>query len=189
MGKYKKIIIILIVIICFLYLKMNSTYTSYESEVNGSVDSAIANWNIKVNDTLITDAVMESIPINTIEWNSTHIREGKAAPGSSGVITLTIDPTTTDVSFDYELTIIDNSVDEKKLLTVTSVTTSFGNLEKNNNSYYGSMKLENIKKGQVIIISISVLWDDHGQDTVVVPSDDVGSDDFIDIDFRAIQKK
>ena len=189
MGKYKKIIIILIVIICFLYLKMNSTYTSYESEVNGSVDSAIANWNIKVNDTLITDAVMEDIPINTVEWDTTHIREGKAAPGSSGVITLTVDPTTTDVSFDYELTIIDNSVDVNKLLTVTSVTATSGDLVKDNNSYHGSMKLEDIQKNQVITILISVLWDDYGQDTVVVPSEDVDGDDFIDIDFRAIQKK
>ena len=129
--KNRIILLITIVAVCFLYLQANSTYTSYESEVIGNVESNIADWKIKVNDSLITTNNTEGINIDTIEWETNHTREGKASPGTSGIITITIDPTTTNVAFDYELTIIDQTVDQKKILTVTSIENTLKPLEKN----------------------------------------------------------
>ena len=42
--KHKMIALVIVILICLLYLKGNSTYTSYESEVTGNVESDIADW-------------------------------------------------------------------------------------------------------------------------------------------------
>ena len=187
--KNRIILLITIVAVCFLYLQANSTYTSYESEVIGNVESNIADWKIKVNDSLITTNNTEGINIDTIEWETNHTREGKASPGTSGIITITIDPTTTNVAFDYELTIIDQTVDQKKILTVTSIENTLKPLEKNENIYRGTMSLAEIKAGKIETLTINVKWEDNGLDTVVVPGEEPTGNDFIEIDFRAIQNQ
>ena len=190
MKKRRTIIILLIVLICIIYLAASTTYTSYESNTSAKVESDIANWNIKVNDTLITTATTQEINIDTINWNTEHIREGTAAPGTSGSLEITIDPTDTDVSFDYELTIIDHTVDENKLLSVTSVTSARNNLTQEGNVYRGTMSLSDIKQGIKEVITVNLLWDDKGDDTVIIPGEEEPTtDDFIELDFRAIQRK
>lgn len=190
MKKRRTIIILLIVLICIIYLATSTTYTSYESNTSAKVESDIASWNIKVNDTLITTATTQEINIDTINWNTEHIREGTAAPGTSGSLEITIDPTDTDVSFDYELTIIDHTVDENKLLSVTSVTSARNNLTQEGNVYRGTMSLSDIKQDIKEVITINLLWDDKGEDTVIIPGEEEPTtDDFIELDFRAIQRK
>ena len=98
--KKRLVITLLIVISCFIYLRQNSTYTSYESEVEGRVEASVANWKIKVNNTLITGEENQAIDINTVEWKTDHTMEGTASPGTGGTITITIDPTTTRVPFE-----------------------------------------------------------------------------------------
>lgn len=189
MNKKKIIGLIAILLVCFLYLKSNSTYTSYESEVSSDVKSEIADWNIKINDTLINGTNENGIDIDTIEWETEHTREGAASPGTSGVITITIDPTTTNVSFDYVLEIIDKTVDESKTLTVTKVESSLQTLSKEENKYKGTMLLKDISQNKKDIIKISAKWEDNGQDTVVEPGDEPTKEDFIEINFKATQKK
>ena len=187
--KNKIIFLVIIVALCFLYLQANSTYTSYESEVTGNVESEIADWKIRVNDTLITTDNTEGINIDSIEWETNHTREGKASPGTSGVITITIDPTTTNVAFDYELTIIDQTVDANKILTVTSIENTLTPLEKDENIYHGTMSLADIKAGKKETLTINVKWEDNGLDTVVVPGEEPTANDFIEIGFKAKQKQ
>lgn len=189
MNKGKIIGLSIILLVCFLYLESNSTYTSYESEVGSEVKSEIADWNIKINDTLINEANEEGIDIDTIEWETDHTREGAASPGTSGVIIITIDPTTTNVSFDYELEIIDKTVDESKILTVTKVESSLHPLTKDANKYKGTMLLSDIENEKKNIIKIFAKWEDNGQDTVVDPGEEPTKDDFIEINFSALQKK
>lgn len=192
MVKKKKrnlIILLVMVLICFVYLYATSTYTSYESEVGTVADSEVADWKIKVNDTLVTGDATQTINIDTINWETDHVREGTITPGTSGVITITIDPTTTQVAFDYELTIIDHTTDENKLLTVTSVENTLTPLTKENNIYRGSMTLDNLKAGDTDTIQISALWDDYGQDIEVDPNQQQIQSDLIEIEFRAVQKK
>lgn len=182
------IIIIAIILVCIIYLQANSTYTSYESEVEGSANSEVADWKIKVNDTLITTNQTEAINIDSIDWETEHTREGTISPGTSGTITITIDPTTTQVAFDYELRIIDRTVDETKLLTVTSVENTLTELTKEDNVYHGIMTLENIKNKAVDTIKIHAIWDDYGQDIEVDPEEETEQSDLIEIDFKAKQR-
>ena len=84
--KPKTIALIIVILICLLYLKGNSTYTSYESEVTGNVESDIADWKIKVNDTLITTETEQVINIDSISWESNHPSDGNPSPDASGTI-------------------------------------------------------------------------------------------------------
>lgn len=187
--KRNLIILLVIVLICFVYLHATSTYTSYESEVGTTADSEVADWKIKVNGTLVTGNQTQTINIDTINWETDHVREGTISPGTSGVITITIDPTTTQVAFDYELTIIDHTTDENKLLTVTSVENTLTPLVKENNIYRGTMTLDNLKAKDIDTIQIYALWDDNGQDVEVDPNQQQSQSNLIEIDFRTVQRK
>lgn len=188
--KRKKLVIaLLIVITCFIYLCQNSTYTSYESKVEGKIEASVANWKIKVNNTLVTGEENQAIDINTVEWETDHTMEGTASPGTRGTITITIDPTTTGVPFDYSLTIIDHTINPDKILTVTGVENTLNPLLKENNTYQGTMTLNDIKDKKIDTIKLHVFWDDEGQDIEVNPDEEIENVDMIEIDFKASQKK
>ncbi len=187
--KYKSIFLIIVVLICFLYLNGNSTYTSYESEVTGNVDSDIADWKIKVNDTLITTESEQVINIDSINWETNHTRDRKVSPGATGTIEITIDPTSTKVAFDYELTVIDQSIDPSKILIVNEIDNEVGKLDKIDITYHGSMSLKDIKDGKKEKLTMHVKWEDHGLDTVVDPEEETQTSDFIEMSFKVVQKK
>lgn len=173
---------------CLIYLKSKVTYTSYESKVEATVDSKIANWNILVNDTLITSDTPKDIVIDKIDWFTNHTREGKVAPGSTGVVTLIIDPKTTDVAIEYELKIIDKKIDPTKILTVTYVSTNNYDLTKVGDTYSATFPLKEIKSGKKEVITIFLKWIEESEVTEVTPEDNI-STDFIEISFKAKQKK
>lgn len=187
--KHKMIALVIVILICLLYLNGNSTYTSYESEVTGNVDSKIADWKIKVNDTLITTESEQVINIDSINWETNHTRDGKVSPGATGTIEITIDPTSTKVAFDYELTVIDQSIDPTKILIVNEIDNEVGKLDKIDNTYHGSMSLKDIKDGKKEKLTMHVEWEDHGLDTVVDPEEETQTSDFIEMSFKVVQKK
>lgn len=186
--KLKKIIIIMLLIGCLIYLKSKVTYTSYESKVEATVDSKIAKWNILVNDTLITSDTPKDIMIDKIDWSTNHTRDGKVAPGSTGVLSLIIDPKTTDVAIEYELKIIDKKIDPTKILTVTYISTNNYNLTQIGDTYSATFPLKDIKAGKKEVITIFLKWIEESEITEATPEDNV-STDFIEISFKAKQKK
>lgn len=187
-NNLKKIVIISLLIICLLYLKSKVTYTSYESKVDATVNAKIAKWKILVNDTLITSDTQQEIKIDNINWTTNHTREGKTAPGSKGYLTLIIDPKTTEVAIDYELKIIDKKIDANKILTATYISTNNYDLIKNNDTYTATFPLSDIKSGKKEVITIFLEWIEES-DTTEVPKEELTSDDFIEISFKAMQKK
>lgn len=189
MRKKKGIILLLIVIVCFIYLHQNSTYTSYESQIEGRVEANVANWRIKVNDTLITGDENQAITINKIDWETNHTMEGTASPGTGGTISFTIDPTTTEVPFDYTLTIIDHTINPEKILTVTKVENTLTPLTKEGYTYQGTMSIKDIKQKKVDTITIHAFWDDEGEDIIADPNEETQSIDMVEITFKASQKK
>ncbi len=190
MRKYKNVIIILVIILaCFAYLKTKTTYTAYESETEANVNSEIADWKIKVNNTLVTSDIQQEIAIDTIDWDENHTKEGTISPGTSGVITITIDPTTTQVAFDYSLEIIDQTVNPDKTLTITKVESSLNNLVQEGNIYRGTMSLKDIKDNKKDEIKLYAIWDDHGQDIEVDPTEITEPSDLLEVNFKASQKQ
>lgn len=182
------VIVVFCIILCFLYLKSKVTYSSYESVVDGNIDSSIASWNIKIDNESITTLDMnKSVGINDIKWDTTNVREGKVAPGSSGVMNINIDASETDVAVKYEMEIIDKTVDNTKFFTVTDIFSTNTNLIKTGlNKYVGILSIDDIENGIKPNIQIDMEW----KTTEEIVYKDENSDDlesFIVINFVASQ--
>lgn len=109
MNTKKKIVLLAAFISLFLLINnVSVTYSKYRGQVNGHIESTVAKWNIKVNNndvksnTTLTNNIQATFP------GSTHIKEGVIAPTSEGYFDIIIDATNTDVSFDYEISIVEN---------------------------------------------------------------------------------
>lgn len=156
------IALFVLIFCCFLYLKTKVTYTSYESEVEGSINPNIAKWSIKINDESVSDLKDDlEVAIDDIVWNCGTVRDGKVAPGCSGVMNLTIDANNTDVAVLYELEVIDKNVDEDKILKVTNISLDNSRFIRTDiNKYAGVFSLDDIKNNATANMVIDVFWDD-----------------------------
>lgn len=116
----KKIrVLIVIAILIMLTLVVKSTYSKYTNLAVANVEENVGNWIIKINDKDVTtvDAYgnFGVFEIDDFTWNwseSPHVKEPKVAPGMKGYFDLKIDPTGTDVSIKYTLTIDDSKIAE-----------------------------------------------------------------------------
>ena len=126
--KNKLKVLILILIILFFIMIIRSTYSKYITEGTAEITENIGQWVIKINNTDITTVDDDGNPnsqefdIDNFEWDiDEHTIDNKVSPGRTGNFELVIDPTDTDVSFEYEITI-----DKPELFlgdeTVTGVT-------------------------------------------------------------------
>ena len=83
-------------------------YALFETRENIPFSYDTAKWNIKVNNSMITNGLEKenTFQMGSIKWEArNHVKEGKAAPGSVGVFQIEIDPTDTQVSFIYTIDI------------------------------------------------------------------------------------
>ena len=99
-------LIILILILCVLYLTIRSAYSRYTSKAFAVVEKGLAQWVIKVNNTDITKNYTEptEFVIDSFVWDwgeGSHVAEGKVAPGMTGTFEIEIDPTDTQVAYEY----------------------------------------------------------------------------------------
>ena len=108
--KFKVIILILIILVFVIILR--TTYSKYINIGTAEVTEDVAKWIIKINDTDITmvdddgEPISQEFYIDNFTWDiDTHTVEEKVSPGRKGNFELVIDPTDTDVSFEYEITI------------------------------------------------------------------------------------
>ncbi len=157
-------IVISIVIIAFY------TYALFETNKPVPISSDLAKWNIKVNDTMVTDNVsnQNTFSIGSIDWQSGgHVRPGKAAPGSTGSFEIEIDPTDTQVSFVYMIQVDLTGLDNDQFV-VSSVTETNGNefIRIGENTYVGIARLADNVQGQKYNVLINLTWynDDNNND-------------------------
>ena len=183
----KLVIIVVIVIGCFLYLNKKVTYSSYESNLDSKIVPNIANWDIYINDNLITTSEQKTISIKDIVWKNNHAADNKVAPGSKGKLDITIDPKQTDVAIKYEIEIIDKKVDSNKILTVTNIDLNDNQITKTeDNIYNGIISIDDIKNEKETTISLDIEW--INDDTVNDLDKNISSlDDYIVINFNASQ--
>ncbi len=81
------------------------SYSLFQSNVEGEAEATIADWLIKVNDTLISTGQTEYFTIDEIHYTRTNrnIRPGKFAPGISGYYDVEIETTGTQVAVRYNI--------------------------------------------------------------------------------------
>ncbi len=186
----KVILIGSLVIVCVLYLTNNLTFSSYESKIDGEVDSKIAHWNININEENITDSYDTVIDIDDISWDTSHTATGKVSPGSTGVFTIEIDPTDTELAFSYDIKFKDKVINNDYVLTMTSITSSDSYLIHTEiDKYTGLFSLNDINTKVKKVITINIAWlnDDDNNESDSNISDSVEDIKYIDLEFRAKQ--
>ena len=95
-----KFVILFIVLVscCLLYL-FQSSYAKYRRQLEGTVSSDIASWNIKVNGDDIANKKTLTTAIKPTFLESENTKEGVIAPGVTGYYTIVIDASDVDVNF------------------------------------------------------------------------------------------
>lgn len=161
MNKKETTVIGIILITVFLFL-ITVTYSLFETQKQITVNSNIAKWNVKVNNTMVTKATSQNSTFNlgSIDWQSGgHVKPGKAAPGSQGTFEIEIDPTNTDVSFTYELTIDTSGLHNDKF-TISNVREINGNefIRTGENTYVGIARLSDNQNNEKYNIAININW-------------------------------
>lgn len=181
-------LIAILIVLCLFFLKSRVTYTSYETEVEGKVASPIANWIISIDGKTITEEEeVAGIKIDDISWYSDYARGNKVAPGSTGEMTISIDPSGTDVAIYYELEVIDKSVDDTKFLTVKNIYFDNNELTKLDvNKYMGVLSLSDIRSGVKPQMKFDVVWE--STEDIVYDREAVSDlDGFLVVNFTARQ--
>ena len=182
-GK-RKVLTIILLVFCFIYLIVRGAQAAYESIVSGKAENDIADWSIKINNQEINSELTEDIPLNYTVNDLTNVRSGKVAPGADLSYPVVIDASGSEVAIKITFSITDKTVDPDKFLTLTGVTSSDLTVVRvGETSYSAIIPKENLSGTKTIILNLS--WVDTG--TLVEYSDDIKSDDFVEINFNAIQ--
>lgn len=159
----KKILIILCIsLFIILCLEIKNTYSLFETNGEAVVEENLATWKIKVNNTYLTTLTEDrnTFDLGSMNWESqNHVKEGKAAPGSVGTFYIEIDPTTTEVSFLYEITLDTSSLNNTEF-QIQSVREVNGKtfIRTNENTYVGIVPLREIQASTKYRVEISVIW-------------------------------
>ena len=119
----KKLLRILVLIMLIITLfQIANMYALYKDQLEGEYTTLLGVWSIKVNETDISSGD-ENLTFNMTEDNLTyidseHVKSQKLAPGTQAYFDIVIDPTNTDVSILYTLTIKLEAVTTAKLKLV-----------------------------------------------------------------------
>lgn len=191
-DKKKKFTIVFIVIIisCFLYLGAKATYTSFESNIEGNVSVPVAGIHLKINGVDVIDnndgTLDNRIILDNTTWVSTHTREEKISPGSSGTIDLNLDPTGSEVAILYEFRFVDKKIDDDKLLTFGDITSNETLIRTGVDTYTGIISLDDIENNKTFRVSADFFFD-YLNDIEGITEDNQVLDDLFEIHFHAIQ--
>lgn len=194
MKNRKKSIIQIVVVMVLVfgslyYLYSKGTYTAYETLTNGKITPNMAKWNISVDGFKVTSSDVQTIGLSNITWNSSNAVNGKALPGSTGTVKITIDPLDTDVAIKYTFEIIDKSVDDTKFLKVTNINDNGNNLIRvGENVYTGIFSLDDIKNKVKKELVLDVEWP-LGEDVDPTSEEVNSSVNFLVINFSVEQYK
>ncbi len=194
MKNRKKSIIQIVVVMVLVfgslyYLYSKGTYTAYETLTNGKITPNMAKWNISVDGFKVTSSDVQTIGLSNITWNSSNAVNGKALPGSTGTVKITIDPLDTDVAIKYTFEIVDKNVDDTKFLKVTNINDNGNNLIRvGENVYTGIFSLDDIKKQAKKELTFDVEWP-LGEDIDPTSEEVNSSINFLVINFTVEQYK
>ncbi len=175
--------ITLLIIMCLLLAGIfiaSYSYALYENNVTGDVDTTPANWNIKVNNTLISTGVTNEFVIDNINYTQTdtNVRSGKFAPGIEGYYDITIDPTDTEVSIKYTIEIEDFD-NENLRIDHISLLSGNGTLTQSGDDYVGIIPLNSTIKER---IRIFLVWDDLNTDEANEKDSEMGTSENPDVE-------
>jgi len=155
--KYWLILLPIFLIFTAFYIKF--TYGLFESERTDTSYMDIAKWSVKVNEEALNGST-STFTIDRVNWStSTNVKEGKAAPGSSGYFDIEINPNGAETSIRYDV-VFDFSVLEGTSFSVDHL------IEVNNepivrtgeSTYSNIITLEDIEDNKTNTIRVYLIW-------------------------------
>lgn len=154
------IFILCVMLLIMVIYKIVNTYALFYSEVNGKVEFKNGTWQIFVNGTDIAQGTDVKFLIDNIEIEEkNHVKQGNIAPGMYGKFNIEINPTDTDVSVRYDITLnkeeIENSFFDVKFSDNNSL------IRTGKDTYTGIISLEDIRNGVKDNISLEVTWENN----------------------------
>ena len=148
-----------IVLLIFIIIEIYNVYALLYSQEKASVALQLGKWNIEVNNTNVTNGESKTYLIDTINLiNSENVKEGKIAPGTKGNFEITMDPTDTQVSFRFDITI--NSEESNSVLTIQTITADndINIVRTGENTYSGIIPLSFIETGKKVNFYVEFEW-------------------------------
>lgn len=157
----KKLWLLFVLSLVILGIFISNTYALFESDVEGIVNNPIGQWNIKLNEILVSSIVEESLTIDDFVYDiNDNVRDGYIAPGSSGYFDLVLDTMGTDVAVKYAIS-VDLSQIENENITLSVVPETNGMVINNEDGiYFGVLSLDDITNNSQIILRIMITWND-----------------------------
>ena len=169
----KKYIMVIILLICFIYLISKTTYASLQSIISPKVDVDLADWNINVNNLLISgENGVKNIDLVNNLTTVNHVKPNKAAPGAVSKYTIKLDTSNTEVSVKVVFNIDDKLIDNNKVFTFTGFSGDLDFIRTGVREYTCIMKLANINNTKIIHLNFEWIDDSNGDNL----STDIGID-------------
>lgn len=160
----KKIQVLLICIaILFCIITISETFAKYLTTATGTSEMTIARWRILVNDQDIRNNSDISQVITPVIDSNPNIASGVIAPTSTGYFDVIIDHSAADVSFNYEMTVTNNSASSVSDIIITGYSINGGakiNLEEGETI---SDDIPNTVTNKVINLRIFIKWNDDDE--------------------------
>lgn len=133
MNKQKIKIIIAITSLIICITQISQTYAKYIESKEGDTDFTVAGWKILINNQDITTGAELSSLINPVYENNNNVATGVIAPGSEGYFDLEINATNTEVSFNYNISIMPSQQSAVSDLVVSAYKIGNGPITQVNN--------------------------------------------------------
>ena len=157
----KSLILLSIILIAIIVYQIIHIYAVFNSEVSGNIEFEKGKWNIFVNGTEISSGIDKEFVIDTINVdNAANVKEGRLAPGVTGDFEISINPTNTNVSVRYDISLNQEGLTNKNIKIKSIEETAEGNslINTAENTYTGIMPLEKIQTGVVNNIKVEIEW-------------------------------
>lgn len=158
----------LIMLVITIYV-ISTTYALFQSQIKGSVVKNVGKWSIKINGADVLKGTSEEFNMQqfVVDENE-NTKPGKMAPGTTGLFELSIDPTDTQISVRYDISIVLDEITNDKVQLISVEKDSTNNIVKTaENTYTGIIPLEEIEKGAIDLVKIKFYWENDEQNNMV----------------------
>lgn len=175
--KYNLIIIKIMAFIALFItiIEIKKTYAVFFSQMHGTSQNNLAIWEIKINNENISSGLNSTFNITNFNVDSNvNIKKGRIAPGTCGNFDIVIDPTDTQVSIRYDITIDSSALtlNNVYLVSVNQISDNTIKLIRTAaNTYTAVIPLNKITGSYVNDIRINFAWtndeNNNANDTLI----------------------
>lgn len=157
-------IILTVMMLCFTIYLVSKTYAVFYSEGQADLNMKLAIWDIKVNNQDITKGTSKNFTITDFNiLENSNVKSGKIAPGTTGSFDILINPTDTQVSIRYDLSIDSDKLEEYQIQidSISEISNSNKLTKTGKNTYTGIIPLSKINGNYNNDIRIVFKWDNN----------------------------